>query len=93
VWAFLLSLLLGGLAGFAIKRVKSKELKITLGIFAALMPAWAYVATAFASGCNLDGTGGGACFGLSFVVLGLFFAAPLWWLGMLAGYFRSSART
>jgi hypothetical protein len=85
--------LLGGLAGFALKRVRTRELKVSLGILAGMMPVWVYVATAFAAGCNLDGTGGGACFGLSFVVLGLLIAAPLWWLGMLAGYFRSSART
>ena len=93
MWAYLLSLAFGGLAGFMLSRVRSAKLKAALVILAASMPLWLYIALALVSGCKLDGTGAGQCFGLGFAVMFLLIAAPLWWIGMLVGYKQSSART
>jgi hypothetical protein len=85
--------MLGGLAGFVLSHIRSAKLKTVLLVLTALMPLWFYIAMALAGDCNLDGTGSGACFGLGFVILFLLIAAPLWWIGMVAGYKASSART
>jgi hypothetical protein len=93
MWAYFLSLVLGALAGFMLSHIRSAKLKTVLLVLTALMPLWFYIAMALAGGCNLGGTGGGACFGLGFVILFLLIAAPLWWIGMVFGCKRSSART
>jgi hypothetical protein len=93
LWAYFLSLLLGGAAGYALRLVRAGLLQKIMALFMLLMPFWIYVAVAFLAGCKLDGTGAGPCFGLGFVILFLLIAAPLWWIGMVVGYKVSSART
>ena len=93
MWAYVLSLVLGALAGFMLSHIRSAKLKTVLLVLTALMPLWFYIAMALAGGCKLDGTGAGPCFGLGFVILFLLIAAPVWWIGMVAGYKASSVRT
>lgn len=73
--------------GYGAAAINTKKWRITAFAVTALIPVCVYFAFLFSQGCQLDGTGDGECYGMTFAYMLMAFALPPWLIAVAAGCF------